>query len=151
VSVAELRRTLALLNEVPEQALTAACKAIETVAAQEGGTVVLGRKRRRVKLKAITRIKGSGNSITATVWGVPTGPWVWKNTGTAGHSIPKRKPTPKRPRPMHGDGYAHPVSNKQIHHPGSSGHGAWRTVVSRAEKIVPDYIGKAIHEAVSRG
>lgn len=130
--------------------MRAACKAIETVAAQEGGTVVLGRKQRRVKLKAITRIKGGGNTITATVWGVPTGPWVWKNTGTRGHAIPKRPPTVKRPRPLKGDGYAHPV-NKQIRHPGSGGSGAWRRVQQRAEKIVPEYIGKAIHEAVSRG
>lgn len=147
MSVAELRRTLARLNEVPESALTAACKAIETVAQQEGGSVVLGRKRRRVKLKAITRFKGSGNTITATVWGVPTGPWVWKNTGAGGHMIPKRAPTAKRPRPLKGDGYAHPI-NRQIHHPGASGKGAWNKVEERARKIVVDYVGKAIHEAV---
>ncbi len=151
MSVAELRRTLALINEVPESALIAACKVIETVAAQEGGSVVLGRKKRRVKLKAITRIKSTPNSTTATVWGVPTGPWVWKTTGTKAHQIPKRPPTLKRPRPMHGQGYPHPISNKQIHHPGSGGKHAWDRVFARAEKIVPEYIGKAIHEAVSRG
>lgn len=151
MSVAELRRTLSRLAEIPESALTAACKAVEQIAAQEGGTVVLGRKQRRVKLKAITRIKGSGNKVTATVWGVPTGPWVWRNTGASGHNIPKRKPTAKKPRPMHGDGYAHPIQRMQVHHPGSSGDHAWRTVVKRAERVVPEIIGKAVHEAVSRG
>jgi hypothetical protein len=50
---------------------------------------------------------------------------------------------------MHGQGYAHPVSNKQLHHPGSSGHGAWERVKTRAAQIVPEYIGKAVHQAVS--
>ena len=148
MSVAELRRTLARLAEVPEPALKAACKAVEQIAAQEGGTVVLGRKRRRVKLKAITRIKPSGNKITATVWGVPTGPWVWKNTGAGAHTIPKRKPTAKKPRPMHGKGYPHPIQRMQIQHPGASGQGTWRVVVKRAERVVPEIIGKAVHEAL---
>jgi hypothetical protein len=151
VSVAELRRTLARLSEVPEPALKAACKAVEKIAAEEGGTVVLGRKKRRVKLKAITRIKPSGNTITATVWGVPTGPWVWKNTGTGAHQIPKRTPTKRSPRPMHGDGYGHPIQRKQISHPGSGGRNAWRTVVKRAERVVPETIQKHVHEVIARG
>lgn len=151
MSVADLRRTLARLAEIPEPALKAACKAVEEIAAQEGGSVVLGRKRRRVKLKATTRIKGSGNTVTATVWGVPTGPWVWKTSGTRAHTIPKRRPSAKKPRPMQGKGYAHPVQYRQVHHPGSGGHHAWQIVVKRANKVVPEIIAKRVHEVVSGG
>lgn len=147
-AVDELRRTLARLADVPEPALKAATKAVEEIARQEGGTVVLGRKRRRVKLKAITRIKPSGNSITATVWGVPTGTWVWKNTGASSHAIPKRKPTARRPRVMHAQGYEHPVSHRQISHPGRGGDGRWRDVVKRANRVVPEIIEQRVHEAI---
>lgn len=156
MTVADLRRTLAKLSEVPEPALKAACKAVETIAAQEGGSVVLGRKQRRVKLKAITRIKDHGDEIKATVWGTPTGPWVWKNTGRdGGYNIPKRKPTKRSPRTMHADGYPHPVNvnGQRIQFKGgrTSGSHAWDKVVKRAERVVPEIIGKAVHEVVTRG
>lgn len=146
MSAAELRRTLARLAEIPEPALAAACKAVEEIAFTEGGSVVV--RGRRYKLKAITRIKRGGNTITATVWGTPTGFWVWKNTGTSAHLIPKRPPTAKNPRPMHGGGYAHPIQRKQIMHPGTGGRGAWRKVVARAERIVPETIEKYVKGAL---
>lgn len=151
MSLAQLRRTLAELADVSEPAVKAACTAVEKIAVQEGGTVVLGRKRKRVKLKAITRVKDHGAEVVATVWGVPTGPWVWANTGANPHAIPKRKPTAKRPRPMQGDGFEHPVQRVQVHHPGTGGRGAWRKVVARAERVVPEIIGQAVHEVVRRG
>lgn len=150
MSLAQLRTTLARLAEIPKPAVTAASKAVEEIARAEGGSVVLGRKKRRVKLRAITRIKPSGDSITASVYGVPTGPWVFKSYGASPHAIPRRPPTPRRPRPMKGDGYEHPVSNKQLHHPGSSGDGGWRRVRERAAVEVPRVIRAEVKRALSR-
>lgn len=148
MTVAQLRATLARVAAIPEPAIRAASQAVEDVARAEGGTVTLGRKHRRVTLKGVSRVKRSGDRIVATVWGVPTGPWVWKDTGTAPHLIPTRAPTRRRPRPMHGQGFAHPVARVQLEHPGTGGRGAWDRVVTRAEQVVPDTIRAHVRGAI---
>lgn len=133
--------------------MVTASELVENIARQEGGRFAmhLGKKRRRVRLTAMTRIKRSSDSASATVWGVPTGPWVWVDSGAGAHLIPKRKPTAKNPRPMHGQGYAHPVQRKQLHHPGTGGRGAWRAVKERARREVPKIFQEEVHKAVSSG
>lgn len=149
MTAAALAKRLDRLALVPDAGIRAAANAVIKIAEQEGGTITLGKKRRRVKLSAVARVKGKGNNVAVTVWGRPTGPWVWKTSGTTGHSIPKRKPTERKPRPMHGAGYEHPIQRTQLHHPGSRGHGAWTTVEKRAGRVVPelfhDEVKKALH------
>ena len=148
MSVVELRRTLARLADVPEPALRAACKAVEQFAASEGGFVRVGRNKRTYKLKAITRIQSRGTTITATVYGIPAGFWVWKTTGTDAHLIPKRPPTKARPRPMAG-GLRHPVQRTQLRHPGASGRGAWDNVRKRAATVVPEMVEQHIRRVIA--
>jgi hypothetical protein len=143
--VLELHRKVTALANVTEVALRDAARAVEQAAKDQGHTVVLGKRRRRVKLGAYTRFMHSGRVV---VYGRPTGPWVWLNTGTRAHPIPKRKPTARRPRPMHGAGYPHPISRTQLHHPGRGGQGAWRKVVARARIEVPKAFVAAVRKAV---
>lgn len=143
--VTELARKVHALANVPETAIRDAARAVERAAKAEGHVIVLGKRRRRVKLSAYSRFK----QTSVIVYGKPTGPWVWLNTGASGHSIPKRKPTARRPRPMHGAGYAHPVQRKQLEHPGRGGVGAWRRVRARAEIEVPKAFRDAVLKAVS--
>jgi hypothetical protein len=156
VSSAALRKRLDRLAQVPDIGIRLATTAVERIAEQEavraaGGHVTLGKKKRRVKLTAVSRVKGSGNAVAVTVWGKPTGPWVWIDTGTSAHTIPKRKPTAKKPRPMYGQGYDHPVQRKQIHHPGAHGKRAWQQVRKRAEIIVPELLRDEVHKVVTSG
>lgn len=150
MSAAQLRKRLARLDTVLDSAIPAAAEAVEEIAAQEGGTVILGRKRRRVKLKAVSRVKGRGDHVTVTVWGKPTGPWVWVTSGAKAHTIPRKPPTARRPRPMKG-GLEHPVQRVQLHHPGRRGTGNWHTVVKRAKRIVPEIITRELSEVIRRG
>jgi hypothetical protein len=152
VSAAALAKRLDKLALVPEQGVIAAAAVVEKIAEQEaarvGGFVTLGRKRRRVRLTTVARIKRIPGGAQITLWGKPTGGWVWATDGTDAHAIPKRRPTKRKPRPMHGDGYEHPISNKQIQHPGSAGRGAWTRVRQRADREVPQIIADLVHEAV---
>ena len=143
MSTASLERTFKDVARLPRNATLAGAKAVEKVArdvAAGVGPVTLGRKGRRVKLRAITRKKGSFNDPTAIVYGVPTGPWVWVTAGTGGHVIPKarRRGKARTTRYLKAPGYAHPYG-KPVHHPGATGKGAWRRVVSRA--------GREVHNA----
>lgn len=156
MSVADLRHTLAELAGVPEPAIRAACKAVEQIAAQEGGSITVVRfngrnaKQTTYKLKAKTRIKVTGDVASATVWGTPTGFWVWKNTGTAPHTIgPRRKDTKTKRRAIKLPGSTHPV--RVVDHPGTRGRGAWRKVIRRAERVVPQIVANHVHRAVTRG
>ena len=97
------------------------------------------------------RVQRRGNEATATVWGMPTGLWVIQTSGASAHTIPKRKPTKRRPRPMKGAGYEHPIQMKQIQHPGTHGLGAWTRVRKRSHVLVPEVFRDEVHRAVSRG
>lgn len=152
MSAATFEKRLTKLQIIPDAAIRASAVAVVKIAEQEGGTVTLGKKRRRVKLTAKPRVKPTGpHTVEVTVWGTPTGPWVWKTTGTQAHDIPKRKPTAKRPRPMLGDGYEHPVQRTQVRHPGTVGHGAWLKVEARAAKVIPAIFRDEIRKAVNSG
>jgi len=152
VSAATYARKLSRLGTVPDAAVRTSAAAVVKIAEAEGGTVVLGRKQRRVKLSAFARVKPTGPaSSEVTVWGKPTGPWVWQSSGTSAHPIPKRKPTAKKPRPMHGDGYAHPVQRMQVQGGGRHGGGAWGRVVKRAARVVPEIFHDELREVIGHG
>ncbi len=139
MSAASLQRTLNDVARLPQTAMVDAAKAVEKIAREVGasvGPVSLGRKGRRVRLTAVTRIKGRGDAVQATVWGRPTGPWVWVTSGTGAHVIPKARSRKSRTtRYLKGDRYEHPYG-KPVMHPGATGRGAWKRVVARAEPEV---------------
>jgi hypothetical protein len=154
VSTGSLERTLKELQRLPSVGMKDATKAVERIAREVSssvGPVTLGKKGRRVKLRAITRgVKGSARSAEATVYGVPTGPWVWVTSGTGRHVIPKksvRQAANRQVRFIKGDRYAHPYG-KQVVHPGASGKGAWRKVVLRAERDVHEAFVDAARKAM---
>jgi hypothetical protein len=141
MSVASLERQLDAVARLPQTAIVDAAKAVERIARDVGATAGgVTRRGRTTKLKAITRIKNRGsNDAEATVYGVPTGPWVWANTGTRGHTIaPRRRGRGRRATTgfLKGAGYPHPYG-KPVRHPGTGGKGAWRKVVAQAETEVP--------------
>lgn len=145
-AVAQLRRALDDLAAIPEAAIQQAAKAVEEFAATQGRPVTI--KGKRYPLKAVTKYDRRGaDVIHATVFGTPTGFWVWQNTGTrGGYKIPKR--VSRRPRYLFGRGWAHPVLAPVTRSRGISARGAWRRVDSRARVIVPEVFVAAVHEAI---
>jgi len=140
------------LANVPEAAIQDAAELVEAIAKQNGGSVTINRKHkhRRYQLFAVTEYRRDGErAVGATVFGTPTGFWVWKTSGTkGGYNIPKRKPRQGSSRYLYGSGYAHPVRG-QIKRKGRvSGHRAWDKVRDRAEREVPQVFIQAVHDAV---
>lgn len=144
----QLRSAFANLANVPDEAIDRATSLVETIAAAHGGTVTLGKRgrRRTYRLRAITkRDRSDGKTVAATVYGTPTGPWVWKNTGTRGHRIPRYRSG--RLPVLGGANFDHPVSNG-VDHPGTGGGRAWAMVRNQAEHDVPPIFVDAVHDAL---
>jgi hypothetical protein len=153
VSTAKLERTLIEIAKLPQAAMEDACKQVEKIARDVGSSVgPIHFRKRSGKLTAITRIKGRGKTTAeATVYGVPTGPWVWVTSGTSGHTIPRQRSRGNRKvRYLKGVKYGHPYG-KPVHHPGASGKGAWKRVVTRAEVEVPKAFVDAARRVMGRG
>jgi hypothetical protein len=149
---AKLRQVLDDLAKIPEAVIVEAAELVEDIAKQNGGSVTINRsgRHRRYNLGAVTHYdKTNQTTVGATVFGTPTGFWVWKTSGTrGGYSIPKRKPRQGSSRYMYGAGFAHPVRG-QIRRKGRvSGRGAWTKVRARAEREVPQVFIQAVHDAV---
>ena len=149
---ARLKQVLDNLAAVPEAAIVDAAELVEAIAKQGGGSVTINRKgrHRRYTLGAVTHYERTNErAVGATVFGTPTGFWVWKTSGTrGGYSIPKRKPRQGSSRYLYGAGYAHPVRG-QIKRDGRvSGRRAWDKVRDRAEREVPQVFIQAVHDAV---
>ena len=67
------------------------------------------------------------------VQAIPVGPWVWTDTGTAGHTIGGHGVW------VRGRGYHHGV-RIPVRHPGSRGKGAWKKAAARvAAAAVPTF------------
>jgi len=147
-----LKLVLDNLADVPESAIVDAAELVEAIAKQNGGSVTINRKgrHRRYNLFAVTEYRRDNErAVGATVFGTPTGFWVWKTSGTrGGYSIPKRKPRQGSSRYMYGAGYAHPVRG-QIKRKGRvGGRRAWDKVRARAEREVPQVFVQAVHDIV---
>jgi len=154
VTVAQLRRTLDALADIPAEAMREATDLVESFATQSGRPVKI--KGKTYQLSAVTKVTRSANGVTATVYGKPTGFWVWQNTGTKPHDIaPKRGKRQGRPRVIapsagSGGGWNHPQS-VPVHHKGATGRGRWREVDRRARREVPQVFVDAVREVVARG
>ena len=118
-----LRNLAGDLRDLPFKAILPTVKQIKAIAAAEGGRMSNVSKR-GVKLRAVDK-RLPGKAADVVVWriqGVPVGPWTWRNTGTKGHPIRRRKRGPLR--------------KMTVNHPGSAGSGHWGKVNTRAEQIV---------------
>jgi hypothetical protein len=151
VSLDNLTRRLQALSKVPETATRAATRHAEKIARAEGdsiGPVHLGKRKRTVRLRAVSRFRGSGNHVQARVWGLPTGPWVWVTAGTQPHVIPKaRRGKARTTRYLKAPGYEHPIG-RPILHSGASGKGAWLRVKRACARQVPKVYAQAVAKAV---
>lgn len=147
MSAAGLRRRVDRLQRIPETTTRDAAAAVIKIARDVGaryGPLTMGRRGRRVPLGATTRVRGAGQNMQATVWGKPTGPWVWVTTGAAGHQIPRTsRRRGGKPRYLSAPGYAHPIG-RPVQHPGRSGRGAWTQVQAQARAKVPDVYRDAV-------
>lgn len=149
MTVAALAVRLDALSRCNEQAVKDAATKVEDIANGIGRPVTIRRKKRRMRydLGAVTKYSTIGTQgFRAVVYGKPTGFWVWQNTGTSSHEIPKRK-SAKRARYLYANGYEHPTS-LQVRHPGSSGRGAWRRVMAQAEQEVGPIFVDAVRRAI---
>lgn len=149
MTAAQLRRTFDDLSHIPESAILEATTAVEDYAKRVGGRITIHRKK-RVKtypLRAVTKFEQrSGKTVKATVFGCPTGFWVWKTSGTRSHDIPKRTGVT---RYLYWSVLGHPIGF-WVRHPGTPGRGAWRRVRQFAETEVPRIFTEAVHDAVKK-
>lgn len=146
MSAAGLRRRVNRLQRIPETTTRNAAAAVIKIARDVGtrfGPLTMGKRQRRVPLGATTRVRGRGQNMQATVWGKPTGPWVWVTTGTSSHVVPRRPGRRGKPRYLHGPGYAHPIS-RQVTAGGRGGRGAWKVVELEARVKVPEVFRDAV-------
>lgn len=120
----------------------AAARAGKAAAAKVGGTLGAkdrrnGRQTRAIRLRARDTIRATATGTTIRLQGVPVGPWVWVNTGTAAHTIgPKGGKRQRAVRTVAGEGLAHPV--RGVRHPGAAGRGRWRRAVDAATPAMVD-------------
>jgi hypothetical protein len=141
-AVAQLRRVLDDLADVPPIAVKQAALVVEDFAASQGRPITIRKK--RYPLTAVTKYdKRGGDILQATVFGTPTGFWVWQNTGTrGGYEI---RPRHKRAMPTKGK-WKHPVSGPVTRKHGIGGRGAWRRVDRYARANVPQVFVDAVQD-----
>lgn len=151
MSLAGLASRLDRLAKAPVDGTRAAARAVVNTAKREGeaaGPVHLGKRRRAVRLGAVARFRGSG---AVTVWGRPTGPWVWVTAGTQPHTIPKakrgRRGKARTTRYLKSPAYPHPIG-RPVLHPGAAGRGAWLRVRRQARRDVPAAYAAAVRKAI---
>lgn len=151
MSVAGLARRLERVARAPADGTKAAARAVVATAKREGaaaGPVHMGKRRRTVRLTAVARFRGSG---AVTVWGRPTGPWVWVTAGTQPHTIPKARRgrgKARTTRYLKAPAYPHPYGLAVLH-PGAAGRGAWLRVRRQARRDVPAAYLAAVRKALA--
>jgi hypothetical protein len=136
----ELHRIATDVRKIPDAGLIATAKLVKRVADEEARTatgdgVMNGKHRRPIKLRARDKsIRPIDHGRAILITGVPAGPWVWITSGTASHTIRRRKRGPMR--------------KMTVHHPGTRGRDAWTTVIKRSTDLVPRIFTDLVHAAV---
>ena len=150
MTAASLRHTLDDLARVPEATILEATTAVEDYAKRVGGRITIHRRKkgpRSYPLFAVTKFESDhGKTIRATVFGAPTGFWVWKTTGTRSHDIPARG---RGQRFLFWSDLGHPIGF-WVRHPGSPGRGRWKQVTRFANTEVPRILSEAVHDFVRK-
>jgi hypothetical protein len=138
VASANLHRVAVQVRAMPRRSLIDIAKGSKAVAAQAGaaaGSPLKGKKRRGMRLRAIDTIHDTSGGATLRVQGVNPAGWVWVNSGTRPHAIRRRK--------------RGPLSKVYVHHPGTSGRGAWQGVVARIRaSVIPPVLAAQAAAAV---
>jgi hypothetical protein len=111
-------------------------EALTNARAAAGGDLLLTGKKKKgipldVELTDMTQPDGGRVHLA----GKPAGVWVWIDTGTRPHTIPRRRKGPK--------------SRVRVHHPGTTGKQAWSKTVAAAPELVRAAALVAITEAVA--
>ena len=125
----ELHRIAADVARIPDAGLIAAAKLVKRVADDTARSTVSGgdmggKHRRPIRLRARDKsIRPIEHGRAILIVGTPAGPWVWITSGTAPHTIRRRKRGPLR--------------KMTVHHPGTRGREAWTRVVERSTELVP--------------
>jgi len=137
------------LDTLPTDLVGDAVRVFTVIAERHGGTMIRGKYKLTAKPGKQYR---RPDSAWVLMEGVPSGFWVWKQTGTEPHEIkPKKKRRGKKrghwkPGPM-GGGLGHPVWGP-VMHKGSSGHLAWTKTVREADAAIKALVERALAEAV---
>jgi len=137
----ELHRIATDVGKIPDAGLIAAAKLVKKVADDEaraatGDGTMNGKHRRPIKLRARDKsIRPVEHGRAILITGVPAGPWVWMTSGTAAHTIRRRKRGPMR--------------KMTVRHPGTRGRGAWLKVIARSEELVPRIFQELADTAVN--
>ena len=128
------------VREIGPRGMITLAKAAKEIGRQEARRVsggdgkLTGKKRRGIALRVFDKIE-QGDTVTfLTIKGRPAGPWVWVTDGTRAHAIRRRRKGPLR--------------KLTVHHPGTSGAGAWREARARMIKVVPEIFRTELHAAV---
>jgi hypothetical protein len=140
------------IHELPHAAMVQFAKRAKAIAEEEGRRAgsPLRKGKSVIKLSAFTEIKTSAGVTTCTIQGYPVGPWVWRTTGTTGHTIPRsRKGSGAKARYLHAQRYEHPIKvPPPIRHPGGRGAGAWTRVQKRIAEEVPEVFASELQKVV---
>jgi len=132
------------IDDVPVALLGDAIKAFTVIAERNGGKMMGGKYQLTAKPD---RIRRRDDEASVVMKGVPSGFWVWKETGTGKHEIrPRKKRKFKVPGPM-GGGLPHPMFGV-VEHPGSDGSLKWTKTVDQAGKAIADIVERGIAKAV---
>lgn len=134
----DLTALAAAVRDIPRTATAAAADkvrdlALDNARAAAGGDLLLTGKHRGIPLDVDITAMAQSDGASVRLSGTPAGPWVWIDTGTRPHSIPRRRRGPK--------------SRLRVRHPGTAGKQAWSKTVEGA----PDLVREATVEELGRG
>ena len=111
-------------------------EALTNARAAAGGDLLISGKHRGIPLDVELTDLTQPDGGRVHLAGTPAGPWRWIDTGTKPHSIPRRKRGPK--------------SRLRVHHPGTSGKGAWSKTREAAPELARGAALEVIDTAVHR-
>lgn len=133
-----LHRLAADVRAIPMSGMIVAAKTAKKIVADEGARIagpdgMKGKKRRGLKLRARDDIRETDDGATCRIQGsVPA--WIWATSGTAAHTIRRRKRGPMR--------------KMVVHHPGTAGRVSWARVAERVADVTPQIFADLVAEAV---
>jgi hypothetical protein len=144
-------KVAASLDNLPGDLVGDAVRVFTVIAERHGGRM-MGRYQLTAKPGKMYR---RPDSAWVLMEGVPSGFWVWKESGTGAHEIRPKKVRRRRkgkrnfamPGPM-GGGLNHPVFGPVIH-PGTTGSRKWTKTVNEADEAIGALIERALAKAVA--
>lgn len=124
-------------EDLPGRALDEAIAEFTRIAERHGGRMM--RKYQLTAKPSNRRVEGDIASVTMK--GVPSGFWVWRESGTGGHWIRRKKAVRPGGRALLAGDLSHPLVGP-VYHTGSLGHGAWTKTVEEADRTIAGIVHK---------